>query len=799
MKYILLILLAAHCSLFTAYASVFMGGEITWQCLNNGRYRFFMKLYKECGGTNLAYGQVEVMEIINYPALGQTTKVRMGRVSITDDSPVCNAAGPGISCATATLPDKGTVSEYLYSTDSLNPTGYTLSGVPPSEGWIFTYKSPIVSSVTWKRNPSANIQKSDLLTWGLRAIMYPYEGRNADPCYDNSPTFAEKPSTVICTGYPFTYNPNAWDHELDSLVYDWAPPLDSNLSPITSYFPNYSFNSPLPGPAIDTRNVAATINHYTGQISFESFTPGAFVTVSKVSAYKNNILVAEIYREMQIVLLDCGSNKPPVITPPFISKKTGLPAFIDTVYAGQLVKFNLTATDSATQTLTMNASGPDFDPTSIGLSVQCLTPPCATLSPVLPLSGKATISTSFNWQTTCNDLIHKVIVGTDNPNLIYNHPVQSNVHNFVISTQDDFCSVPGKNVSTITVVVLNQPSLPPPSLRCISVNNATGDNTLTWLPITDTSNSFISYNIYYSLNPFGTYSLLSTINDQLTTTFTHVGANGNKQPVYYYMQTKCSCVDTLSIHGDTLSSMFLSLGPSTSVANLSWNPLHPINYQLSTINYVIWREHPIGKWSKLDSITINDQRSTINYNDTIAICTDSINYRIEVTDKSGCTSVSSVAGKQFKDNTAPDVPVLDTVSIDSISKKAIITWHVDPSKDTKKYILYEKINGVWSIVDTIVGRNSTYVLYKKDKFNPYSASEQFCLSAQDSCNNLSPISQNQNTLFLTLAPDICKNAISLSWNSVTPGFSQGRGTLPSQDTAFMSVRIMHQILHCYQP
>ena len=52
----------------------------------------------------------------------------------------------------------------------------------------------------------------------LRAIMYPYTpptatlplsygSSTAGPtCYDSSPDFAEKPATIICMGYPFTYN-----------------------------------------------------------------------------------------------------------------------------------------------------------------------------------------------------------------------------------------------------------------------------------------------------------------------------------------------------------------------------------------------------------------------------------------------------------------------------------------------------------------------------------------------------------------------------------------------------------------
>ena len=31
-----------------AGATHYMGGEITWECLPNGNFRFWMKLYREC-------------------------------------------------------------------------------------------------------------------------------------------------------------------------------------------------------------------------------------------------------------------------------------------------------------------------------------------------------------------------------------------------------------------------------------------------------------------------------------------------------------------------------------------------------------------------------------------------------------------------------------------------------------------------------------------------------------------------------------------------------------------------------
>ena len=332
--------------------------------------------------------------------------------------------------------------------------------------------------------------------------MYSYNGQNANPCFDNSPAFAEKPSTVICTGYDFTYNHNAYDRELDSLVYSWATPLEDDLNmPMTGYVSGYNANSPLPGTVHNPNNVPANVNQTTGEISFKSYTQGAFVTVIKVTAYKCGIKVAEIFREMQIVLLSCGTNLPPDVNAPFQDPNTGLYSlYIDTVYAGELVSFSMAATDydplpnGNPQTLKISASGLQFGASFTSTTTGCLNPPCATLNPPPPISAFYGVSTNFNWQTTCNHVNTELGCGTT-----------SNVYNFVIKVQDDFCPAPAINVGTITIVVLDLPRIPSPKLSCASVDS-NGLVSLSWIPVKDSVNSFSHYSIYHSNSQTGPFT-----------------------------------------------------------------------------------------------------------------------------------------------------------------------------------------------------------------------------------------------------------------------------------------------------
>lgn len=123
--------------------------------------------------------------------------------------------------------------------------------------------------------------------------MFAFNGQNASTCYDNSPNFAEVPSSVLCTGDAFTYNHNAQDDELDSLVYSWAEPLDAlsglyveATNPRVPFVNGYSFTSPFPSAFQNPNNVPAFLNTENGEISYTSFTDGEFVSCVRVEAYR---------------------------------------------------------------------------------------------------------------------------------------------------------------------------------------------------------------------------------------------------------------------------------------------------------------------------------------------------------------------------------------------------------------------------------------------------------------------------------------------------------------------------------
>ncbi|MES2394833.1 MAG: gliding motility-associated C-terminal domain-containing protein [Bacteroidota bacterium] len=727
------------------FASHLMGGEITWECQGNGQYIFKLKFYRDCNGINTP--TVVSLSVFNHPIVSSIT---LTLLSQTDISPVCNGAGPSISCTnaegqpgwpTSSSPVAGAVQESVFQSAPI-----TLNGIPSPQGWIFAY------SDCCRNGSLTNLQNASSYGFTLRAVMYPFNGQNANLCFDSSPTFLESPSTVICLGSPFKYNHNAYDPDLDSLSFKWAEPLDdftgvyalgTNPAPIP-FTTGYTYDSPLPGTAQNPANVPALINPSNGEISFTSNTQGYFVTNVKVEAWKCGTLVAEIYREIQVVLLPCAVNSTPVVT--YTSYQTTVPA-------GTLVNFTLNGSDPGVladgvtpQTVTINASGTQFGTNFTNASSGCLNPPCATLSAPLPVSAPNTMSTVFNWQTTCNHISYNASCNT-----------VSNTYTFVFRVRDDFCPAPAENISTVAITVLATPIAASPQPNCVSVLS-NGDVTLTWSIPADPDGTFNGYLIYSSNALGGPYTLLDSVLTFSQTSYTHIGANATTAPVYYYIQTRSGCfglVQTAAV--DTVSSMYLNVtNPGNGTASLFWNAVASPNAPTSSGIYSIYEEYPTGIW------TLTGSTTNVNFIDSIFVCNGTINYRIEMADNSGCTSVSSIDGGTFQNIIVPDVPRIDTLSVDD-SNNALMNWNVNPSADAAAYVIYIFNGTAWIPIDTVPGINNTNYNYLLS--NAGLGSEQYRLAAYDSCGNISPLGIVYSTMYLTSIPEICDRSVVLNWTA----------------------------------
>ncbi len=777
-----------------ASASHIMGGEITWECDPNGNYLFTLKVYRDCNGIPQPTSS-QTLDIWNYTSSPNT--IICNFVSQTDISPPC-----GFPCSN---PIEGSAEEFIYISGPV-----TLNGTPPANGWIFTWDD------CCRNNAIDNLAFTGGHT--LRAIMYPYTPVGAtipniaQPCYDNSPVFLEIPATVICTGFDFTYNQNAFDQDLDSLYYDWDQPLDNDPWPATiiPFVAGFSYTNPFPGPTQNPNNTGASLNNQTGEISILNYTSGSYVSVIRVEAWRCGQKIAEIFRDIQTTYLggaDCPglpgglTNEPPDVT---ISASTFTQVnpslFVDTVFAGQALTFNMQASDfdpqpvgspSPVQEVTIEASGAQFGAGFTSTTTGCLQPPCATLNPPTPITNPIGTATTFTWNTDCSNLVYS------------NACASSNTYAFLLRASDDYCNAPAFFYGTFLVTILPGSS-DPLEVNCIrTLNN--GDIEIDWSFPSDTGQNFNEYVIYHEPAGGGGYNPIGTIQDPDIITFTHIGAPGGGS---YLVRQSTGC-GLLSPPNDTVSpiELIVTAPPPGSVANLVWNPPFPGGLPAtSTGYYYIYREYPAGNWSLLDSTM------TTTYFDTVDLCDEFINYRIEALDTArDCSSMSNVDGAQLGDLNPPNVSTADSVTVDINNNLASISYQATTATDAAYYVIYtwDDVNMAWNPIDTVYDLNQT--TYVNLNSNAANGPESYGVAVVDNCENRSPVSSIHTTVYLDSYLNVCTYTDSLWWTSYV-GFPMASyniyvsensgpltllGTAMAGDTTFTHTNLTPFSSYCY--
>ena len=736
-----------------SFSSHLMGGEITWECLKSGpdvgKYIFTMKVYRDCSGITVSTF-TQVIEVWNHPTI---TSIDVDFILQQDVSPLCDPIASGnlqLSCSNG---DAGSVEEYIFQSQPVS-----LPGVPPNTGWQFTWD-----------NCCRNAAISNILTpssagFTLRASMYPFIDPStgiptpADPCFDSSPEFKEQPKTILCTGFPFSYSHNAFDEELDDLIYSWGEPLDDFLStynppidpPVLTFNAPYTTSSPLPGNP--------TLDQSTGEVSYNANISGNFVTCIKVQSWKCNQLVAEIYREVQVVLISCPNmpgnvlpNNPPSVSAPFLDSLTSLPTFDTTVFAGSLVEFEINGIDNdlyngnIPQELVMEVSGgqfaDDFQTTS-----NCLNPPCATFNNLAgvpaPFSNFGTVSGIFRWQTSCNHIAANIGCGQT-----------SNVFTFLVKVYDDFCPANGVKFATIKVTVLPLPTDISPDIRCVSVKE-NGNVEISWQHVPTAATSTV-YSLYHSNNKNGPFSFVDSIYFP-DSSYIHSSVDANQNSQFYYLTSLSSCADE-SDPSDTLETILLdvvSMNAETE-ADMNWNYIHIPNLTTSSSEFDIYALDGNMTWQNVGSSVNN------NFIFPAQTCNSLQQLYVSLKDDNGCVSNSSINGAILKDTISPNKPVINDVSVDS-NGKSVISW-TSSSTDVEVYAIYLlDEDGAWVTIDSVFGfNNNSYVYLASNADNKF---ETFSVRSIDSCGNASSRSVMHNSMNMISKVNICDLSISFNWN-----------------------------------
>jgi gliding motility-associated-like protein len=309
-------------------------------------------------------------------------------------------------------------------------------------------------------------------------------------------------------------------------------------------------------------------------------------------------------------------------------------------------------------------------------------------------------------------------------------------------------------LSTVKVG-LAQP-LDAPEIQCISVL-PNGNVEITWQQINDPNGQFSSYDLFN-----GAGALLTSQANIATTSHVHAGAGANLSSQSFSMQSVATNAANNSSVTQTVSTMYLQVNnPGNGTAWLTWNPISVPKLPGASDYYYIYKEYPAGVWTLLDSTMYGNE----SYIDTITICGDNINYRIEVPN-GNCSSISNVDGGFFSDLIAPTIIPVNTVSVDTSNGNSNIFWDENPSEDTEAYVVFYFDGAGWVIIDTVWGYNNTSFAHAGNANNQ---SMSYGIAAFDSCwsggsPNTSAMGQFHESIYLQTSPIICDYGMSLSWN-----------------------------------
>jgi gliding motility-associated-like protein len=311
----------------------------------------------------------------------------------------------------------------------------------------------------------------------------------------------------------------------------------------------------------------------------------------------------------------------------------------------------------------------------------------------------------------------------------------------------------------------------PPAITCVEV--LPGNKLkISWAIPPDPLNEFVSYRIHYKTASNYGYSSVLNYNQ---TSYTQNGINVASEEITIYMTTFYNegAGDVESSKSIEVKPVYVSINSDVeSVATLTWNKLFSPNLSTASDWYYIYKRVSTQAWQLIDSTQYGNE----NYQDSTKVCADSIFYKIEIRDESGCLSVSKISGEYFVDDFAPNVPVIDSVSVNPSTGHVHVGWTKSPEGDLGGYIVAVFRNNNWEF-DTIWSKNSTY--FNDILASSFDRPEEYGLLAFDTCWSGNPLSPNTSasgvthkTIFLNGQINSCERSIKLDWTDYV-GWNQG--------------------------
>ncbi|MGZ5302936.1 MAG: hypothetical protein ACXWDO_02365, partial [Bacteroidia bacterium] len=123
--------------------------------------------------------------------------------------------------------------------------------------------------------------------------------------------------------------------------------------------------------------------------------------------------------------------------------------------------------------------------------------------------------------------------------------------------------------------------------------------------------------------------------------------------------------------------------------------------------------------------------------------------------------------EEFTDTITVDVVAPSVMDPDSISVGAdgeiFIGWSPSNAADAKSYVIYRVDGTVNKIIDEVDGRFSTTYTDSKNS-DAANKAEKYKMAPTDSCDNIAPIGNFHQSVFLKVSQDKCASEVYLNWS-----------------------------------
>ncbi len=342
-----------------AFATHIIGGNLSSVQTGPNNFTISLNLYRDCAPGNVGVENAYLLNVVDAVTLiSINIRPRLERVSRDTVELSTRCFIPRNIC----------IEEYKFSVDILlpnNPNGYKLL------------------ASTCCRNRIIN----NIISPGSAGIVWSME--IPDPALaggNNSPNLQEyPPDGFLCANYLLTIDFSATDSDGDSLSYRLVDPHDDKPSllpsvPIRWVF-GYSAQTPITGTP------GLTLDATTGIASCKADQLGIYVLAYEVREFRNGRLIGSVRRDIQVQVLGCTIDIPPVITSPTDS--------IFTFALGEQQCITLSAIDSNTT-----------DTLNLIYSINSTAQSTATVRPTSGrITGIGAAETQICWEPDCTDLL----------------------------------------------------------------------------------------------------------------------------------------------------------------------------------------------------------------------------------------------------------------------------------------------------------------------------------------------------------------------------------------------------------